>query len=112
MRPGQPATSPVRSAAPVDPASIGYTVINLREADYLKVKAQLDGVPGMSFPSEVRNLPPTRDFARAVLAQVTPVATEKMAGHRRLEGDHRRHHRRRAGDAGRSSGGRRRSGSR
>ncbi len=76
---GQPATSP-QSAAPVDPASIGYTVINLREADYLKVKAQLDGVAGMSFPSEVRNLPPTRDFARAVLAQVTPVATEKMAG--------------------------------
>ena len=75
-----PTTSSAQSAAPVDPATIGYTVINLREADYLKVKAQLDGVAGMSFPSEVRNLPPTRDFARAVLAQVTPVATEKMAG--------------------------------
>src|SRR4029077_2818325 len=34
----------------------------------------------LSFPSEVRNLPPTRDFARAVLAQVTPVATKKMLG--------------------------------
>ena len=71
---------PQASAPPVDPATIGYTVINLREPDYLKVKAQLDSVAGMSFPSEVRNLPPTRDFARAVLAQVTPVATEKMAG--------------------------------
>ena len=55
-----------------DPSTIGYTVINLREADYLKVKAQLDAIPGLSFPSEVRNLPPTRDFARALLGQVTP----------------------------------------
>lgn len=55
-------------------------MINLREADYLKVKGKLASVAGMSFPSEVRHLPPTRDFARAVLAQVTPVATEKMTG--------------------------------
>ena len=68
------------AAATVDPSTIGYTVINLREADYLKVKAQLDAIPGLSFPSEVRNLPPTRDFARALLGQVTPVATEKMQG--------------------------------
>jgi cell division protein FtsI/penicillin-binding protein 2 len=68
------------AAASVDPSTIGYTVINLREADYLKVKAQLDAIPGLSFPSEVRNLPPTRDFARALLGQVTPVAAEKMQG--------------------------------
>jgi len=68
------------AAASVDPSTIGYTVINLREADYLKVKAQLDAIPGLSFPSEVRNLPPTRDFARALLGQVTPAAAEKMQG--------------------------------
>ena len=73
-------TAPGSAAATVDPSTIGYTVINLREADYLKVKAQLDAIPGLSFPSEVRNLPPTRDFARALLGQVTPVATEKMQG--------------------------------
>ena len=75
-----PAPSTTASAPPVDPTTIGYTVINLREPDYLKVKPQLDAVAGMSFPSEERNLPPTRDFARSVLAQVTPVAAEKMAG--------------------------------
>lgn len=65
---------------PDDPASIGYTVTNLREADYRKVKPQLDTVTGLSFPSQVRNLPPTRDFAKAILAQVTPVAEPLMRG--------------------------------
>ncbi len=65
---------------PDDPASIGYTVTNLREADYLKVKAALDAIPGLRFPSQVRNLPPTRDFAKAILAQVSPVADELMRG--------------------------------
>jgi cell division protein FtsI/penicillin-binding protein 2 len=65
---------------PADPASIGYTVTNLREADFLKVKPQLDAIPGLSFPSQVRNLPPSRDFAKAVLAQVTPVAEPMMKG--------------------------------
>ncbi|MET0865998.1 MAG: NTF2-like N-terminal transpeptidase domain-containing protein, partial [Nakamurella sp.] len=60
---GSPAaTATGSSAAPttaVDLSTVGYTVINLREPDYLKVKAQLDPIPGLSFPSEVRNLPPT-----------------------------------------------------
>lgn len=76
-------TAPADPAAPTpaaDLSTVGYTVINLREPDYLKVKAQLDTIPGLSFPSEVRNLPPTRDFAKALLAQVTPVATERMHG--------------------------------
>ncbi len=63
-----------------DPAKVGYTVINLREGDYQKLKPQLDSVPGLTFPSQMRNLPPSRDFARAVLAQVTPVAAPKMTG--------------------------------
>jgi len=68
------------TAGSAGPGNTGYTVINLREADYLKVKPQLDAIPGLSFPSEVRNLPPTRDFARALLSQVTPVAAAKMKG--------------------------------
>jgi cell division protein FtsI/penicillin-binding protein 2 len=75
-----PSGAATSSAAAVEPSIVGYTVINLREPDYLKVKPQLDAIPGLSFPSEVRNLPPTRDFARSVLGQVTPVATEKMQG--------------------------------
>lgn len=65
---------------PADPASIGYTVINLRDADFQQVKPQLEAIAGLSFPSQVRNLPPTRDFARAILAQVTPVAEPLMKG--------------------------------
>ena len=76
---GSPAPA-AAAAVPVDPATIGYTIINLREPDYQKVKAQLDAVPGMSFPSDVRNLPPTRDFARALLAQVTPVVADRIRG--------------------------------
>ena len=72
--------APSDSADPVDPAAVGYTVINLRESDYLTVKAQLDAIPGLSFPSQERNLPPTRDFARAVLAQVNELVADRMAG--------------------------------
>ncbi len=65
---------------PADPSSIGYTVTNLRDADFQKVKPQLDAITGLSFPSQVRNLPPTRDFAKAILAQVDPVAEPLMKG--------------------------------
>ena len=74
---GEPAAT---APTAVDPATVGYTVINLREPDYNKVKAPLEAVPGMSFPSQVRNLPPTRDFARALLAQVNPVVSDRMLG--------------------------------
>jgi cell division protein FtsI/penicillin-binding protein 2 len=72
--------APTTAGVPVDPATVGYTVINLRESDYLTVKAQLEAIAGLSFPSEVRNLPPTRDFARAVLAQVNPLVQDRMKG--------------------------------
>ncbi|WP_157970493.1 penicillin-binding transpeptidase domain-containing protein [Nakamurella deserti] len=58
----------------------GYTVLNLRQADFDTVAAQLAALPGIATPSEVRNLPPTRDFAKSLLGQVTPVATEMMTG--------------------------------
>lgn len=65
---------------PADPASIGYTITNLRDADFQPIRPQLDAIGGLSFPSQVRNLPPTRDFAKAILGQVTPVAEPRMRG--------------------------------
>ncbi len=39
---------------------VGYTVINLRESDFQPLRARLETIPGLVFPSEERNLPPTR----------------------------------------------------
>jgi cell division protein FtsI/penicillin-binding protein 2 len=75
-----PAPSSPASAAPVKPADVTYTVINLRERDYQKLKAQLATIPGLTFPSDVRDLPPTKDFAKAVLPQVTAVAEPEITG--------------------------------
>ncbi|WP_154674088.1 penicillin-binding transpeptidase domain-containing protein [Nakamurella lactea] len=61
-------------------ASIGYTVINLRENEFTTVQQQLATIPGLSFPSQVRSLGPTKDFARTVLSQVEPVAEQLGAG--------------------------------
>ncbi len=58
----------------------GYTVLNLRQADFDTVSDRLAAIPGVATPSEIRNLPPTRDFAKSLLGQVTPVATEMMTG--------------------------------
>lgn len=58
----------------------GYTVLNLREDSFRTVADQLGAITGVSTPSVVRNLPPTRDFAKSLLGQVTPVATEMMTG--------------------------------
>jgi cell division protein FtsI/penicillin-binding protein 2 len=66
-------------ARKADP-DVGYTVINLREADFTAVRAKLAGLAGVTTPSSVRDLPPTKDFARQVLAQVTPVAQEMAKG--------------------------------
>ncbi len=86
---GQSATStaaasgsatPDDGTPPADPSSIGYTVTNLRESDYRTVQPALNAISGLSFPSQVRNLPPTRDFAKSILAQVTPVAEPLMRG--------------------------------
>ena len=55
-------------------------MINLRENDFQPLRARLEAIPGLVFPSEVRNLPPTRDFARAVLAQVTRGRAPLMQG--------------------------------
>ena len=82
--PADGSSSSAPSAAPtsasVKPKDVTYTVINLRERDYRKLKPQLDRIAGLTFPSEVRDLPPTRDFAKAVLPEATAVATPKLTG--------------------------------
>ena len=61
-------------------ANNGYTVVNLREDSFAAVHGQLAAIAGISTPSETRNLPPTRDFAKKLLSEVTPVATTLMTG--------------------------------
>jgi cell division protein FtsI/penicillin-binding protein 2 len=57
-----------------------YTVTNLREADFAPVEASLTSIPGVTLPSQVRNLPPTAGFATTVMPSVLPVATAMTAG--------------------------------
>ena len=58
----------------------GYTVTNLRAAEYQTVRGRLDAIPGISIPSTTRNLPPTKDFAKILLSQAEPVAQKLAAG--------------------------------
>lgn len=60
--------------------TIGYTVINMRQAEFIQVQQQLSAIPGLTFPSQVRNLGPTKDFARVLLGQVEPVARRLSGG--------------------------------
>ncbi len=62
------------------PPSVGYTVTNLRDVEYQKVRSQLDTVPGLAVPSAARNLPPTKNFAKVLLSQVEPVAAKMSVG--------------------------------
>lgn len=58
----------------------GYTVTNLREAEYQRVRSALNTVKGLSVPTSSRNLPAKKDFAREVLSEVQPVAKKLMQG--------------------------------
>lgn len=59
---------------------VGYTVINLRQSEFVQVQQQLVAIKGLTFPSQVRDLGPTKDFARALLADVEPVAKQLSTG--------------------------------
>lgn len=61
-------------------AAAGYTVTNLREDEYQKVRSRLNAVAGLSIPTSTRNLPATKNFARELLSEVEPVATKLMQG--------------------------------
>jgi cell division protein FtsI/penicillin-binding protein 2 len=57
-----------------------YTVVNLRDDDFQAVQADLAKVQGLSLPSTMRDLPPTKDFARTLLTQAVPVANKMIQG--------------------------------
>ncbi len=79
LDPSVTAASVVAGVKAATPAA-GYTVTNLRQAEYLTVRSRLDALPGLSFPSRTRSLPPTKDFAKMLLAQVEPVAGKMVLG--------------------------------
>jgi cell division protein FtsI/penicillin-binding protein 2 len=57
-----------------------YTVTNLRETDFAPVQAALTAIPGVTLPSQVRDLPPAAGFAPTVMSSVLPVASEMTTG--------------------------------
>ena len=61
-------------------SATGYTVTNLREAEYQQVRSRLDTVAGLSIPTSTRDLPATKNFARELLSEVQPVADKLMQG--------------------------------
>lgn len=69
----------VQGLAAADP-TIGYTVTNLRDTEYEAVAGQLTRIPGLTFPTQIRNLGPTKDFARALLAQLGPTTAALTRG--------------------------------
>ena len=69
----------VEGVGKADP-EVGYTVINLREGDFTAVRAKLAGIEGVTTPSEIRQLPPTKDFAKAVLGEVSAAADTLSTG--------------------------------
>ncbi|GGL95589.1 penicillin-binding transpeptidase domain-containing protein [Nakamurella endophytica] len=61
-------------------AATGYTVTNLRDADYQAVRTRLAAVKGLTVPSQIRQLPATKDFAKVLLSEVEPVAARMVSG--------------------------------
>ncbi len=57
-----------------------YTVVNLRESDFDTVQTELAAIPGVGVHSRMRDLPPTKDFAKVLLDQATPVAQRLTQG--------------------------------
>ncbi len=56
-------------------------VITLRQADYERLKAQLQPLPGTVFQTAQLPLAPTHDFARALLGTVGPVTADLIKAH-------------------------------
>ncbi len=61
------------------PAGQPYTVAVLREADYESVRDRIYELPGVTFPSQVRLLPPDRDFAPQLLQGVRNELAKRLA---------------------------------
>ena len=50
-------------------------LINLRQSDFDKVKAQLSGLTGVTFPARTELLGPTKNFASAIMSNIRNVAS-------------------------------------
>ena len=57
-----------------------YTVINLRDPEYQQVHAALAAIPAVAVQSTVRDLPPVKDLAKAVLTRAVPIAQKLTEG--------------------------------
>lgn len=57
-----------------------YTAAVLREADYKAVRGQIYELPGVTFPSQQRLLPPDSGFASTVLQGVREALQQRVAG--------------------------------
>lgn len=57
-----------------------YTVAVLREDDYESVRGQIYELPGVTFPSQQRLLPPDRDFASSLLQRLRDQLQQRLAG--------------------------------
>lgn len=57
-----------------------YTVAVLREDDYRSVRGQIYELPGVTFPSQQRLLPPDRDFAPQLLQGLRDELQQRLAG--------------------------------
>jgi cell division protein FtsI/penicillin-binding protein 2 len=53
-------------------------VVTLRREDYLKIRSVIRPLPGTLFPEDVRDLAPTRQFARALLGTVDAATREDI----------------------------------
>ncbi|HEX4223785.1 MAG TPA: penicillin-binding transpeptidase domain-containing protein [Pseudonocardiaceae bacterium] len=60
-------------------SSGSVTIVNLRQSDYLKVKSQIYSLPGVSFPSQVELLAPTKTFGSAILPTIRTYANAQAA---------------------------------
>lgn len=65
----------------VDKADPGafLDLISLRQSDYQKIRAEVRPLPGTVFRDEIRQLAPTRAFARALLGTVDAATEEDIA---------------------------------
>ena len=56
-------------------------VVTLRDEAYRQIRSRIYDLPGTRFPTEKRDLAPTREFARALLGSVDEAQADDLAAH-------------------------------
>ncbi|SCG44479.1 penicillin-binding transpeptidase domain-containing protein [Micromonospora halophytica] len=67
-----------RRLAEADPDAF-VEVVTLRDEAYRQIKSRIHDLPGTLFPTEQRDLAPTREFARALLGSVDEATADDLA---------------------------------